>query len=365
MKSVTEQLIQIVEAAREARATGQVLVKIGIDAHSSALVVVEQCDEQGAKPARKVSVEGLLKLIATHRYAGGVIFTCYEAGPLGYGLHDRLERAGVHNLVVRPRALKEYGAPLKTDRRDAEQLTSNLDRFLGGNTKALAPIAIPNEEERISRSQGRQREHLSQQRRRELQQAKGVALFYGFSLRGDWWRVRRWPILKATLPDFLQAIIDSTLERVALLDSQIEATEVVLCSAAPAVRPKGLGALTAVLIEREVVDWRRFRNRRQIASFTGLVPSEHSSGKSRLQGSITKHGNPRLRTMLVECAWRLLLYQRGYIALKKWGASLLDATTGRSRRKKLLVALARQWAVDLWRWRTGRATLEQLGIVCA
>jgi hypothetical protein len=51
--------------------------------------------------------------------------------------------------------------------------------------------------------------------------------------------------------------------------------------------------------------------------------------------------------------------------MKKWGASLLDATTGRSRRKKLLVALARQWVVDLWRWRIGRATLEQLGIVCA
>src|ERR1035438_10172100 len=109
MKRVTEQLTQIVEAAREARATGQVLVKIGIDAHSSALVVVEQCDEQGAKPARKVSVECLLKLIATYRQAGGVVFTCYEAGPLGYGLHDRLEPPAARSPVAGPRGVERDG----------------------------------------------------------------------------------------------------------------------------------------------------------------------------------------------------------------------------------------------------------------
>jgi transposase len=365
MKRVTEQVTKMVEAVRQARITGQVLVKIGIDAHLSTLVIAEQTEEQAPKPPRKLSSEALLKVIAAHRHAGKTVVTCYEAGPLGFGLHEQLEAAGAHNLVVRPRALQQYGCPLKTDRRDAQQLTSNLDRFVAGNTQALAPVAIPDEQERIRRTHGRQREHLSRQRRRELQQARGVALFHGYPLRGDWWRPRRWSTLRLTLPAFLQELIAATLERVALLDHQLAAAEEALTTAMPVERPKGLGSLTAALIEREVVDWHRFRNRRQIASFTGLVPGEHSSGQSRLQGSITKHGNRRLRTMLVECAWRLLLYQRGYIALKKWGAALTDATTSRARRKKLLVALARQWAVDLWRWRTGRVTLARLGVVPA
>jgi transposase len=365
MKNVTEQVTAIVEAARETRATGGVPVKIGIDAHLSTLVVVEQCDEQAPKAARKLSVEGLLKVVATYRQSNRAVFSCYEAGPLGFELHEQLEKAGVHNLVVRPRSLEEYGRPLKTDRRDAQQLTSNLDRFLGGNTHALSPVAIPNVEERILRAQGRQRDHLARQRRRELQQARGSALFHGYALRGEWWRPRRWVVLKAMLPAFLRELIEATLERVGLLDRQMASAEDALAATAPAERPKGLGAMTAALIEREVVDWHRFRNRRQIASFTGLVPGEHSSGQNRRQGSITKHGNPRLRSLLVECAWRLLLFQRGYKPLKKWAAVLLDATASRARRKKLMIGLARQWVVDLWRWRTGRTSLAELGLVPA
>jgi transposase len=194
---------------------------------------------------------------------------------------------------------------------------------------------------------------------------RGVALFHGVALRGQWWRRRRWLELKPNLPLFLQVMAEAMLERLALLDRQLASLDEALSAAAPAQRPKGLGQLTSVLIEREIVDWRRFRNHRQMASYTGLVPGEHSSGQRRLQGSITKHGNPRLRTLLVECAWRLLLYQPGYKPLQKWGPTLADATASKARRKKLIIALARQWAVDLWRWRTGRVTLADLGLVAA
>src|SRR5207244_2814331 len=60
-------------------------------------------------------------------------------------------------------------------------------------------------------------------------------------------------------------------------------------------RPKGMGELTAEQIDREVVDWRRFANRRQVASYTGLCPGVSGSG-GRFRGlSINKHGNPALR----------------------------------------------------------------------
>ena len=70
------------------------------------------------------------------------------------------------------------------------------------------------------------------------------------------------------------------------------------------------------MLDREIVDYGRFTNRRHIASYTGLVPSEHSSGGSRQRGSITKHGNPRVRHILIELAWRLPMFQPDYHAVK-------------------------------------------------
>ena len=66
-------------------------------------------------------------------------------------------------------------------------------------------------------------------------------------------------------------------------------------AAAPEQLPVCLGKLTCEILEREVADWQRFKNRRQVASYTGLCPREDSSSDRRFQGSINKHGNRRLR----------------------------------------------------------------------
>jgi len=137
---------------------------------------------------------------------------------------------------------------------------------------------------------------------------------------------------------------------------------------AAAKRPKGLGALTERIIENEVLDWSRFSNRRQVSSYTGLCPSEHSSGGKRRQGSVNKHGNPRLRHALVECVWRFIRLQPGWKRLLKVVERLKKAKgagRGAVERKKTAVALARELAVDLWRLNTGRTTLEALGLIGA
>lgn len=365
MKTITDQVTTLLESAQQARENGQPLIKIGIDAHLASLVIVEQWDEQAPKAPRKLGVDGLLRAVAEHRLEKRTVFACYEAGPLGFGLHTQLTTAGAHTLVVRPRTLAEFGQRLKTDRRDAQQLACNLDRFIGGNIQALAPVAVPSVEEQQLRTIARQREHLSRQRRRELQQVRGTALFHGYALRGEWWRKSHWAAVRSTIPDWLQVVVDATLERVAIIEGQMEKLEDAMIATVPTVRPKGLGALTYALVEREIIDWRRFRNGKQVACYTGLVPSESSSGGHKRQGAITKHGNPIVRHLLVECAWRLVTYQPDYKPLKKWGPVLTDASASRARRKKLIVALARQWAVDLWRWRTGRIQLADLGLVLA
>ena len=83
----------------------------------------------------------------------------------------------------------------------------------------------------------------------------------------------------------------------------------------------------------------------------------------RLQSYVTKHGNPRLRAALVELAWRLVRFQPNYKGVRKWKERLGKGqlTTGAAR-KKAIVALARQLAIDLWRIRTGRLDAQALGL---
>ena len=118
-----------------------------------------------------------------------------------------------------------------------------------------------------------------------------------------------------------------------------------------------------VVMTREICSWERFRNRRAISSYTGLCPSEHSSGTKRVPGSVTKHGNPRLRAALVECAWRMVRFQPQYPPVKKRLSVLAKGAraTG-AQRKKAIVAVARHLAVDLWRLHTGRNTAAQFGL---
>ncbi len=126
-------------------------------------------------------------------------------------------------------------------------------------------------------------------------------------------------------------------------------------------RPKGLGGLTYEVVEREVGQWDRFVNRRQVGSYTGLCGGVSSSGNRRQLLPITKHGNVRLRTALIELAWRLVRWQPDCKLVKKWRPVLGNVKATKAARKKAIVAVARQMAVDLWRWRTGREQPEDLG----
>lgn len=112
----------------------------------------------------------------------------------------------------------------------------------------------------------------------------------------------------------------------------------------------GVGALTAGTLEREVLDWHRFKSGKKLSSFVGLSPSEDSSGERRRLGSIDKHGSARLRFWCQEAVWRLFKFQPTY----------RDAHAGRA--KQIAVALARRFLVDWWRVRTGRASCAELGL---
>jgi transposase len=337
------------------------VVKLGLDIHSSLIVVVRQVDEQASQPPQRFSEEAFIGFVNRQLAQADSVHSCYEAGPFGYVLHRRLVRLGVHNLVVRPRDGSTYGERVKTYGRDAGALCSCLDRYLAGNRGALAVVWIPSEAQELARGVGRQRQTLARERVRLALRGKGLARLRGLSLPATWWQERVFP--KLELPDDLRAQLASWQRILLPIDAELSALTAQLQEAAPAQLPSFLGSMTWELLRREVGDWKRFRNRRQVASYTGLCPSEHSSGQSRTQGSITRHGNPRIRHLLVEAAWRLLRNQPTYRSVAKWREAFLAASP--SRRKKIIVAIARQLAVDLWRLATGRASAEQLGLATA
>ncbi len=161
----------------------------------------------------------------------------------------------------------------------------------------------------------------------------------------------------------MKELLNNTQPILFALQEKIRALTLQLQAAAAPAQPRGLGAMSSVIIDREIGNWARFSNRRQIASYTGLCPGEYSSGNTRLQSCVTKHGNPRLRAALVELAWRLVRFQPNYKPIIKWNRVLRHGALATSAaRKKAIVAVARQLAIDLWRIRTGRLSAHQLGL---
>jgi transposase len=340
------------------------LIKLGVDVHWRQYVVVRQIDGASPQPPQRFTPEEFLAWAKKQTELADEVHCCYEAGPFGFVLHKRLVAVGVRNLVVRPRNWDEYGKKVKTDRRDALALLSCLDRYLAGNQEALTVVRVPADEEERARSESRQREQLLAERKRLAAQGLSAARYYGHDLPREWWHPKAFGVLRHDLPDFLVASLERWQRLLVAVNTELEALTVHVESAQTQEMPTGLGALTAQVLNREIGDWHRFKNRRQVASYTGLVPCEDSSGERRFRGSITKHGNPRVRHLLIEACWRLPMFQPDYKAYKQRRAALAlaKAKGNKSARKKLLVGLARQFVVDWWRIRTGRTTPEKLGL---
>lgn len=337
-------------------------IKLGVDVHLGIYVVVRIIDGGTPQPAQRFTPAEFLVWCAKQLTLAEQVFTCYEAGPFGYILHRRLKEMGITNYVIRPRDWDEYGKKVKTDKRDALAMALCLDRYVSGNREAFCVVRVPTEAEEQKRSVSRQRESLQQEKQRLAAQGRSHALYYGGHLQGEWWREAAWKKTSQKLPAIVVNLLEPLRRLLAVVEAELKVRTQELEAAAPEALPVGLGELTSQILEREVADWSRFQNRRQVASYTGLCPREDTSSDRRFQGSINKHGNRRLRPVLVEGAWRLVVFQPEYRPVKKWRAVLLDKKSGSGRRKKIIIAIARIFAVDWWRIRTGRCTAEALGL---
>jgi transposase len=165
--------------------------------------------------------------------------------------------------------------------------------------------------------------------------------------------------LEPTLSPWLVKELTVMRDTILALDAQEKARRTELEKEAPKQLPKAIGALTWVLLAREICNWKRFRNRRQVSSFSGLCPGVHQSGGRRRDGCINRYGNPRVRALLIELVWRLVRWQPDYPPVRALVAGLARG----SARRKCAVAAARRLAVDLWRLATGQTTPERLKLL--
>ena len=150
------------------------IIKIGLDIHARLYVAVAQYDQLLPKPARRLAPTEFVPWVEELLRRGHVVHVVYEACGFGFNLYRELKAAGAHCYVIAPRKLDEEHTRVKTDPRDATTLCQRLSRYLEGNTRELAVIRVPTEEEEQARHVSRQREQLV--RHRQKLEAQGRSL---------------------------------------------------------------------------------------------------------------------------------------------------------------------------------------------
>lgn len=209
----------------------------------------------------------------------------------------------------------------------------------------------------------RQCKQLQQQRLRLASQGRTLALTQGVRLSNAWWQPASWEVLTSRLSVNLVKHLGIFRRVILVVEEEIQQLRTEVLAVRPAAgQPKYAGDWSLEVVEAEVCDWKRFTSWRKAGSYCGLTGGVSASGQAHADLSITKAGNRRLRSALVEMAWRMVHHQPGYWLTRKWAPILDPRAKGHRRsRKKAIVAYARQLFIDLWKWKTGRITAEALG----
>ena len=348
---------------------------IGLDVHKDTIAVAVLRPVTGEIDERVVpnTPEAVRRLLRRHDQDATRV--CYEAGPTGYDTHRLVSSLGFHCDVIAPSLIpRRSGARVKTDRIDARNL-ARLHR-----AGELTSVRVPTAAEEAVRDLIRVREEVKCDRRVARQRIRSFLLRYGkrYSDGPDRWsqRFEVWarslrfdePHAQEAFANLLGAyfVRDTQLAEMGRRIEELALSEPFADNVARLSALRGIGTLSAMTILAETCDFARFGDAGSYMAFTGLVPSEHSSGASRHQGSITKTGNRHVRRVLVESAWAYrhapavrgklrerLEGQSPEVAAYSWKAQVrLNGTfrriSGRKGAHTAVVATARELSGFVW-----------------
>jgi transposase len=292
---------------------------------------------------------------------------CFEAGRDGFWLQRLLSAHGIATYVLEPTSIlvNRRARRAKTDRLDAEGMLRVLAAWLSGDRQVCSMVRVPTPEEEDAKRPHRERQNLVQERLRIENRIEALLFTLGIRRRPS---LRSWerdlaelrtadgrampPLLRAELDRLrrrlvmvLELIRELEAERAAALAAAANDTTVQKITALQRIR--GIGTNFAAVLVGEVL-YRTFANRRQLASYVGIVPMPYQSGGMDRDRSISRAGNPRARTTLIQLSWLWLRYQPGS-ALATWFRERVGALQGRTRRIAI-VAMARRLLIALWRY---------------
>jgi transposase len=292
---------------------------------------------------------------------------CFEAGRDGFWLHRWLTANGVLAHVLEPTSIlvNRRARRAKTDRLDAEGMLRVLAAWQAGDRQVCSMVRVPTPEEEDAKRPHREREHLVRERQRIENRIEALLFTQGIRGRPS---LRSWerdmaalrtgdgravpPLMQAELNrlrrqlvQILELICEVEAERA---DAQAAAVDEAATRKIMALqRVRGIGTNFAAVLVHEVF-YRSFANRRQLGSYVGIAPMPYQSGGMDRDRSISRAGNPRARTTLIQLAWLWLRYQPDS-ALAKWFRERVGALQGRTRRIAIL-AMARKLLIALWRY---------------
>jgi transposase len=322
----------------------------------------------GSDTAALLALIAELRARASARLGQAVeVACCFEAGRDGVWLHRLLTAHGIAAYVLEPTSIlvNRRARRAKTDRLDAEGMLRVLAAWLAGDGQVCSMVRVPTPEEEDAKRPHRQREHLVQTKLRLENRIEALLFTQGIRGRPS---LRSWERDMAelrtgdgrALPPLLRTELDRLRRQLVLILELIRELEAERAAAIEAAandatvrkivglqRIRGIGPNVAAVLVREVL-YRSFANRRQLASYVGITPMPHQSGGMDRDRNISRAGNPRARTTLIQLAWLWLRYQPGS-TLARWFRERVGALQGRTRRVAI-VGMARKLLIALWRY---------------
>src|SRR4051794_32845719 len=305
------------------------------------------------------------------------IIVIQEAGLDGFWIHRVLQSEGIESHVVDPASIatSRRRRRAQTDRIDGAALGRTLLAYKRGEPGVCAMVKARTPQEEDRRRISRERETLTAERVRHVNRIKGLLFAQGIGDYEPLHRNRRERLEELItgdgrpLPECLKAQIRRELDRLELLIEQVKAVEAerdavlaraqaspgVPAPAAQLLALKGIGPEAAATLWSEGL-FRRFSNRKQVAAYAGLAPTPWQSGSVHREQGVSKAGNPRLRTIMIQIAWLWLRHQP-QSALTLWYRERIKRKGGRLG-KTTIVALARKLLVALWKYATAGVLME-------
>lgn len=294
------------------------------------------------------------------------LHSCYEAGRDGFWLHRALSARGARNVVIDSSSIEvnRRKRRAKSDRLDGEALLGLLVRYLNGERRHMRVLRVPDEKNEDARRPHRELERLTKERTAHYNRISSLLVLEGIKLKpGSGFlealeKARRWD--GSPLGENLLAEIRHELERIDLVNKQIKELrkeqDARLEKNPRTAENKKVAVLrnlkgisrSAYALVFEFFGWRTFANRREVGAAAGLVGTPYQSGDSAHEQGISKAGNVRIRTLMVELAWCWRRYQP-QSKLTKWFEERFGGGGGRMRRIGI-VALGRRLLVALWRF---------------